>query len=107
MVRLCLSPGSIEQQFIKKIKNKYDEGQLQHVLAPTGAVFRVGLCEDGHKPGSKSSMGTVKAGLRDLYTLWGFDVPIEVVPFSFVYASLAEMQDLLQSLDLFFFRWCS
>ena len=107
MVKAVLAPKSIENWFIKRVEQGYDEGLVEEVLTPVGTdILRVCLCMDGAILGA-SSHDSVLAGLKQLFNGWGVSVQIEISSFTFVGtadpAQEAAMMQLLNEASLFYF----
>ena len=105
MVKAVLAPKSIEDWFIRRVGQGYDEGLVEEVLTPVGTdILRVCLCMDGRS--GASSHVSVLAGLKKLFDGWGVSVQIEISSFTFVCtdpAHEAAMMQLLNEANLFYF----
>ena len=106
MVRVILSPKSIERQFMKRVAMGFDRGIVREVLGPeeitTKPIVRVAFCED-FRGSHTSSRLTVQANLSTLYKSFGIRAEVHVSVFSFLATDQDAMRDLLRNADLFYF----
>ena len=85
MVKAVLAPGSIEAQFIKRVRQGHDAGLVKKVLTPVGTdILHVCLCMDG---GVSNCAASVFVGFQQLFNWWGGSVQIEISSFAFVCAA--------------------
>ena len=107
MVRMLMTPKSIEQQFLKK--NQWLDTEQMRVVHEVfklpsrrrNTIVKVALCTDGE---SSVDAKTIEAGLEALYIILNIYVSgIEVVHFSFKSDDIQLQLDTLAAADVFWF----
>ena len=102
MVRAILAPKSLENQFVKRVWEKQDNGLVKEVLTQfRGNTLCVCLCEDGRAE-YESVAESIRFGLQSLYEMWHLSVEIAIEDFSFG-GDPVMMGNLLSRSDLFYF----
>ena len=105
MVCALLLPKAPEEQFLKRIEEGLDQGDLHEMFEPTlrrSTNVKIAICQDGRDRDFEKYARTFKLNLEALFRFWGYTQHfVHTYDFSFEHGNVNGMFRLLVHVDVF------
>ena len=104
MVCALLLSKAIEQQFVKRIEEGLDKGELRKMFEPAlrrNTNVKIAICQDGRSFQLHTYGRNFKFYLDALFQMWGYNNVVNTYDFSFEHGDVNDMFRLLVDVDVF------